>query len=262
MKPIKKAHAKFSPSAAHRWMACPGSIVLSNQCPPPKESPAAIEGTNAHTCLEYFLKAGIKKANRAETFLSKKFPIEMVKHAFASALLIWKAAPKGAEILAETKALMPHISDHFYGTTDASIVSHFGVLEIIDFKYGRMPVEAENNPQLIAYAIGIAHKYDYNFSSVVCTIIQPRAVHEDGPVRSWAAPIETLFEWTEKFKAAIKKTRAFMPELSPGEHCYFCPAKTICPEYSKDDMKSIKSKFIRPLTGEARLEKILLDYGD
>ena len=41
------AHAKLSPSGAHRWMRCPGSVVLEAQYPD-RGSIYAREGSAAH----------------------------------------------------------------------------------------------------------------------------------------------------------------------------------------------------------------------
>jgi hypothetical protein len=41
------AHAKLGPSGAHRWMSCPGSIVLEEDVPD-RSSVYADEGTAAH----------------------------------------------------------------------------------------------------------------------------------------------------------------------------------------------------------------------
>ena len=45
-------HAKLSPSAAARWINCPGSIRLSEKVPPPPSSDYADEGTLAHAVAE------------------------------------------------------------------------------------------------------------------------------------------------------------------------------------------------------------------
>jgi len=49
------AHAKLSPSAAERWMTCPGSVPLSIGMPD-KTSAYAEEGTQAHELAERMLK--------------------------------------------------------------------------------------------------------------------------------------------------------------------------------------------------------------
>ena len=45
-------HARCSASAAHRWINCPGSVALSDQCPDPGSSSYADEGTVAHNLAE------------------------------------------------------------------------------------------------------------------------------------------------------------------------------------------------------------------
>lgn len=48
------SHAKLSPSAAERWMTCPGSVVLSEGMPQ-RTSEFAEEGTLAHALAEMLL---------------------------------------------------------------------------------------------------------------------------------------------------------------------------------------------------------------
>ena len=49
-------HARCSASAAHRWINCPGSVALSDQCPDPGSSSYADEGTVAHELAELKLR--------------------------------------------------------------------------------------------------------------------------------------------------------------------------------------------------------------
>lgn len=49
-------HARCSASAAHRWINCPGSVALSDQCPDPGSSSYADEGTVAHNLAELKLR--------------------------------------------------------------------------------------------------------------------------------------------------------------------------------------------------------------
>ena len=48
-------HSKLSPSSAHRWMACPGSVRLEAQFPD-ESSPYAKEGTTAHELVESMMR--------------------------------------------------------------------------------------------------------------------------------------------------------------------------------------------------------------
>ena len=45
-------HARCSASAAYRWINCPGSVALSDQCQDPGSSNYADEGTLAHAVAE------------------------------------------------------------------------------------------------------------------------------------------------------------------------------------------------------------------
>ncbi len=49
------AHARLSPSAAERWMTCPGSVKLSEAIQD-RESQYAAEGTAAHELAEHILR--------------------------------------------------------------------------------------------------------------------------------------------------------------------------------------------------------------
>ncbi len=51
------AHAKLSASGAHRWLECPGSVLLEEQYKN-TTSTFAEEGTFAHEIAEYILKNG------------------------------------------------------------------------------------------------------------------------------------------------------------------------------------------------------------
>ena len=46
------AHAKLSPSAASRWINCPGSVALCATLPKPPSTFYADEGTSAHALAE------------------------------------------------------------------------------------------------------------------------------------------------------------------------------------------------------------------
>lgn len=49
-------HARLSASSAFRWINCPGSVALSDQCPAPGSSSDADKGTLAHSLGELKLR--------------------------------------------------------------------------------------------------------------------------------------------------------------------------------------------------------------
>lgn len=243
MKANEKKHARFSASSSERWLACPGSMELSKKAPPQVESKYAKEGTDAHHCVEYLLLNRARPVNKIVAEL-KQYPREMIEHAVKAAELILKMVPEGADLFAETKSDLSFIDPEAFGTADAVIVEPFGRLIVIDFKYGAgVQVDPENNSQLAFYALGVAHKYDYDFSSVEIVVIQPRVDHEDGPVRSWILSIPELMAWTETFREGIARCKDPLAPLVAGEHCRFCPAKTICPEISDKALVAARLDF-------------------
>lgn len=209
------------------------------------ESKYAVEGTRAHECLEAFLKNAPEKGAAVETSLLKKYPHEMVDYAYAAALEIRVMTPKGATLLSESRCDLSHISPDMWGTTDAAIVENFGRLTVVDFKYGAgVAVDPENNSQMAFYALGIAHRYDYNFADVALVIVQPRADHPSGKTtREWVISIDELIAWGDKFKAGVEACQDDFAPLVAGKWCKFCRAKPICPAISDQAMEQARLDF-------------------
>lgn len=232
-----KKHNLFSASAASRWLACPGSIQLSVKALPARESEYAAEGTKAHAILEALLKDDLD--------VTMDVPAEMFEHASEAAKTIRAMQPPGAELYSETKCRLAWIHEDMGGTTDAAIVEPYGKLIVVDFKYGGIPVDPKDNPQLISYALAIAHEHDYEFTSVELVVIQPRAldVEENGAVKSWTTDIETLKAWSVRFKSAARAAFANNPPTVAGEHCKYCPAATICPTLRDKNLTEIQAEF-------------------
>lgn len=229
---MSEGHAKFSASGSKRWLACPGSIQLAEGLPKEPDSPYAAEGTRAHECLEFLLNVGPGEQLGGEAALrADGYPMQMVVHAAAAARWIWRQMPKGSELLAETRVHLDFVHEGMFGTTDAMIVDEFGELHVIDLKYGAgVAVDAENNTQGLYYGLGAAYPYDFNFERIRITILQPRAFHRLGPIRSWVVSPEYLKSWIAHFRAGVDRALAPNPPLVPGAHCRWCPAERVCPK--------------------------------
>ena len=101
---------------------------------------------------------------------------------------------------------------------------------MIDFKYGQgVAVEVQENTQGICYAIGAATaKHNRGVGEVEIVIVQPRAYHPDGPIRSWVTDSVTLLERAAELGAAARATEQPDAPLKAGEWCKFCPAAGTC----------------------------------
>lgn len=240
---MPKKHSRFSASSSHRWLACPQSVLLSEKAPPQKESEWALEGTKAHKVLEDFLN-NPKDYKKLQTYLYKINPVEMVDHALEAAKWIWEKLGEieGSILHTETKVHLDHLHDELSGTLDAAIVEEFGKLTVIDFKFGQgIAVPAENNPQLIFYAIGLAKQYGFNFAEVELVILQPRA-REGDTIKTHVMPMTELLKWEETFAKGVQNALNGGDTVA-GEHCRFCPASLICPEISKKALANAQADF-------------------
>lgn len=133
-------------------------------------------------------------------------------------------------------------------------------LEIVDLKGGRgVVVAAKGNPQLRTYALGalLANK-GLDVEQVTVTIVQPRASHPDGRIRSETFHVIDLMEWASDMMAAMYRARealdrkAVMPEsawareyLAPGDHCRdtFCKAAGTCPALRQSALDAVGVHF-------------------
>jgi hypothetical protein len=128
--------------------------------------------------------------------------------------------------------------DYFTESTDR--------VHVADFKYGAgVPVDVVENEQLACYGLLAIDKFrGGEISDVTLTIVQPRAEHPDGPIRSWVASKEYLESLLERiyYVATHKGERA----LVAGKHCRWCPGKADCKELYQLTVTSAKDEFAEP----------------
>lgn len=143
------------------------------------------------------------------------------------------------------------------GTGDCLIVAD-KLLHIIDFKYGQgVLVDAEENPQMMLYALGALRQFDhlYDITQVDMSIYQPRREN----VSTWTISVEQLMEWVEH----TLKTKAEMAyqgegDYVPGPWCTFCKAAVKCRARAEAKLQLAKYEFaMPPLLTDAEIEDIL-----
>ena len=244
-------HARLNPSSAERWIHCPGSVALAEQCPPPGSSEYADEGTKAHAIAEAKLRQIIGEITpkELEKIIKKHQPDGEMEEATDfyrdEVVEILASAGKDAELMVEQRFSLNRWAPESFGTSDAVIIGD-GKIEVIDLKYGKgVRVSAKNNPQLRLYGAGAANLFEgmYDFDTVRMTIIQPRLDH----VSTEELSLEELMTWMkEVVKPAAREAYDGTGEIDAGDWCRWCPAKAICRKRAEKNLELAKMEFKSP----------------
>ena len=268
-------HSIFSPSAAARWLACPGSLLPNLEAPDTSGVDAAI-GTVAHHIGEGWLryghvpKAGWLANHEIHGSSGLTVPVDQEMMDYVQQYVDWvRADYEVASVIAvEQKVDFSHLTPipKQTGTADSVVIwgsPRGGVLILTDFKYGKgVKVYAEQNPQLMIYALGLLEHYDFIFDikRVILRICQPRLHHFD----TWEVSVEDLLAFGEMVKrqAAI----ALQPNayrLAGEKQCRFCKVKATCPAVV-DALAQMADDSFEDLTATtpARAQQVALDIED
>ena len=217
---------KFSPSRAHRWMLCPGSVSLTATIPEPPFGPAAKLGIDVHRAAALLLEGGdipedlsslVEKSGKWGDMISY---VEFVRG-------MWKDL--GGDLLIEYSFDLPFSGRK--GIVDAAIVLSDS-LYVIDLKTGKYPVNAYKSEQLRLYAseFMVAHEEKWpGLKDFYLTIFQPTL--PDMVSTGYFTKKEIL-----DFREQVLKTHALAvgenPPFVPGKaQCKWCPAIDRCEAY-------------------------------
>ena len=262
-------HAKYSPSTAHRWMECPGSVALCEGVPR-SDNEHARQGTAAHEVAEWTLKS---RAKLASAFVGKLTTANKIKVTREMAEYVQVYVDKIMEYAEGNSLAVEERVDYSeflgqpnsFGTSDCIIITADGSeIQVHDLKYGYNTVNAENNHQMMMYAAGAMAKYDgcADFKTVRMVIHQPR--------RDWISEWDCTVDYLKTFLASAKIAAEVAEDccsgimdpyenLVPGEkQCGWCPVKARCPARNQVILSTVTDQF-EDLTDlaatKARVEK-------
>lgn len=245
------AHSTIGPSAASRWMNCPGSVALCATLPK-RTSTYADEGSAAHALGEKYLRDQMVNLptrkgwwlvqDGREWYLEKAKPKSgvafEVTQDMIDAVQVYVDHIDGIESehkAYEKKLTMDWLHPGIFGTMDCGILDG-DMYHVIDYKHGAgVAVEVEDNPQMMIYALGALGKRATGsaIKTVRLTIVQPRKPHPDGPVRYWDIDYADLYDWAENVLIpAAKATELENAPFVPGDkQCRWCEAsrQSKCP---------------------------------
>lgn len=254
-------HATWSASSTARNWTCSGAIALNSRITTPeKESEASAWGTACHQLSEKCFKTGkdagefigtIEKTKQRKIEVDEEVAettqmyVNYVRDRLAE--YAKHATPSGAPAIVhhEQHFSLAALKGPFDAGGTGDTVMYFPVwklLEVVDLKGGRGLVEAADNKQLRTYGLGsVLANPGLAVDKVRTTIVQPRAAHKDGRIRSETLDVADLVEWTAELVDRMKLSKQAMDELSttpfaawsakwltPG-NCKFCPSEGSCP---------------------------------
>jgi len=243
MTDVRPKHSPIGASSRPRWAKCPGSIAMSEGFPN-VSSLAAQEGTAAHEIVSIALTQAFSANIRTRDLLEETMKALVVYTDYVEDL---KNSNSDNLCWIEHSFDMKDIYKGLYGTADCVIFNkEERLLHVIDYKHGRgLVVEVENNLQLEYYALGAMSTLDLGAGpiEVQMTIVQPRAYHPDGVIRSWKVSALHFLDVEADVVQEAKETAQKDALLLSGSHCMFCLGKSKCPQYRNSNAAHVKSDF-------------------
>ena len=237
------------PSAADRWVPCAGSVLLEELIPEDRGEDAK-KGGAAHWAAaqvlgEHFTLEELTDRQAPNgTIISG----EMVEHVQFYIDTINDVAG-GPVVVEKSLPIAPGVQD---GTPDALRINQLNA-NIWDFKYGHSIIEAVNNWQLGAYAVGLFIKHEWKLQTVAVHIVQPRAWHWRGRVRTWVITNAAAIQLYHMYERAAAATQAPDAVTQTGTHCRYCRAIGVCEAANRATLNSIDVAMVgtrQELTGE------------
>lgn len=259
-------HSPLSPSSAFRWIKCTPSAKL-NAALPDSTSEYALQGTAAHTLCEYKLRKLLGKDAKDPTENLTYFDSEMAdctdsyQQYVSEQIETAKQFCKDPIVLVEQKLDFSKWVPQGFGTGDCVIVAD-NVLTVIDFKYGvGILVEAEQNPQMMCYALGALALFDsiYDIENIVMTIFQPRRDN----ISTYELSKKELLQWADEILSPAAQLAAKGEgEFKAGKHCRFCKVKATCRKRAEYNLELARYDFEMPANLEDTEIEVILSKAD
>lgn len=168
-------HARFSPSSSARWLMCLASVLVNPQKEESSPSRFAMEGTAGHTIAERLLTRYFTNPRlpaNAETYIGRVIDgvivdeelVDAVKQYVGQVLEIYVDLTTGNNADPDVEVYLEetvYVTEHCWGTADVIMYSPLHKLvHVIDLKTGKgSAVTAENNTQLMIYAVGFSKRF-------------------------------------------------------------------------------------------------------
>jgi hypothetical protein len=202
-----------------------------------------------------------------KTHICKVVPREMVDYVQEYLDYVRSFMCKDSELFTEQRVDFSNIVPDGFGTLDSAVLDNRSrVLHIFDLKYGRTPVEAENNTQGLLYALGFYNENGFlnDFDKITIHIVQPRIYN----LSNWTISVEEMISLGESIKPKADLAISKDAPRVPGEkQCEWCSARGNClplDNFTKNilgnEFDNFDDNSLPPLSDERKRE--ILDNSD
>lgn len=257
-----RAHARFAPSAAERWINCPDSI-RAQQGISDVSGDAAEEGTRMHEAAAAILEGVEAERATRELTPEQTALVEEYTDAVQGKFAALKRQDPGARLIVERRMHAPGVHPEFFGTGDTLMVAR-RVLHIDDLKSGWKPVAVRHAPepghplgrlnaQLASYVVLALAELGAPVSPflfdpgaigverIVLTVHQPRVY--DRPEQTIVTVAE-LRAFLETVVDAIERVERGDPtRKADPSWCRYCLARGRCPTLRAEAAKRAVADF-------------------
>ncbi len=267
---MSSAKPKFRPSATYQWL-CPGSTNAIVGLPIGESSAVADRGSAIHGAVEVAMVLGIPRASAAlpQAYADDGESVRIADEAHAEMLTLaagvdtWASEVPlniGAMIGAEFADNCVAGTADFVGYDEAT-----RTLVVADIKTGTMFVPP-TSLQLRLYAIGALGLHPAA-ETIVTVVVQPQCPDHTGSItHTHRFTRGQLRLEAAAFGEKIREAEEPNPIRTPGTHCHFCPALSICrpsAEYHLGAVTAAVNQNLGPndLT-DAELAEIVIKSGE
>lgn len=222
-------------SSLAQLIGCGGSWVMQAIHPesPDEINQAAADGTAAHEAAALVLTGGAPDVMGLIGWTASngvQLDRSLCEAAAEYVRDVQRVAAEGGALHIEEPIEV--IPDVLGGTPDAWH-QHGSKITIWDFKSGHDPIEAFENWQLLGYLMGVLRKLGINgladgFTRVDLRIVQPRALHRLGTIRSWTFIADAVRGHFNIIEDACRNAITGNPATKSGRHCLHCSARANC----------------------------------
>ena len=230
-------HSRFGASRIGVKLKCPGqhNATLEHDVSVDDlsdEQEGAELGLAAHEASEISLKLGINPNDLVgQTYNDHEFTEVMAEHitVYTNHIRALRVQNPNAKSLIEAQLFMSSVAPDVFGWADHVMIAGH-TLYIDDLKYGFVVVDEEDNAQCAHLAVSALDTFKlwFKIKKVVCTIIQPRADHVQGAIRTVEYTIDELMNWRDRFVKGIALARQKDAPRIAGTHCIYCPVRATC----------------------------------